>query len=105
MVNVKLSKIMQSSGFLGRLSWPLMKLVLSVMKNLLTLLARSVLIPLVLAAAESALDAGIHKKCITQKVENKIKKGKKQMNWFLYMLLNMIGAGLLGNMLICWYVY
>ena len=82
-----------------------MKLVLSVMKNVLTLLARSVLIPLVLTAAESALDARIQKKSITQKVENKIKKGKKQRNWFLYMLLNMIGAGLLGNMLICWYVY
>ena len=82
-----------------------MKLVLSVMKNVLTLLARSVLIPLVLTAAESALEAGIHKKFITQKVENKIKKGKKQRNWFLYMLLNMIGAGLLGNMLICWHVY
>ena len=62
-----------------------MKLVLSVMKNVLTPLARSVLIPLGLRAAESALDAGIHKKYITQKIENKTKKKEKSkgMGFFI----------------------
>ena len=65
--NVKLSKtqlhkIGQSGGFLGRLLGPLLKTRLPVIGNVLKLLAKNVLIPLVLTAAASATDAAIHKK-------------------------------------------
>ena len=52
----QLSKMVQLGGFLGRLlGLPLMKIVIKPLTN-------SVLIPLALTAAESAADAGIHKK-------------------------------------------
>ena len=54
-------KIGQSGGLLGRLLGPLLKTGLSLMKNVLKLVAKSVLIPLGLTAA-SATDAAIHKK-------------------------------------------
>ena len=65
--NIKLSKtqlhkIRQSRGFLGRLLGPLLKIELSLMKNVLKPLAKSVLIPLGLTAVASATDAAIHKK-------------------------------------------
>ena len=58
----KLSKIMHSGGFLGRLVGPLLKTGLPLIKNVIKPLAKSVLIPLGLTAAASAADAGIHKK-------------------------------------------
>ena len=66
--NIKLSitqlhKIRQPREFLGRLLGPLLKTGLLLMKNVLTPLANSVLIPLGLtAAAAAATDAAIHKK-------------------------------------------
>ena len=53
---------MQSGGFLGRLLSPLLKKGLPLMKNVIKPLAKSVLIPLGLTAAASAVDTGIHKK-------------------------------------------
>ena len=53
---------MQSGGFLGRLLGPLLKAGLPLIKNVTKPLAKSVLIPLGLTEAESAADAGIHKK-------------------------------------------
>ena len=53
---------MQSEGFIGRLLGPLLKTGLPLIKNVITPLAKSVLIPLRLTAAASATDAGIHKK-------------------------------------------
>ena len=53
---------MQSGGFLGRLLAPLLKTALSLIKNVIKPLAKSVLIPLGLTAAASTADAGIHKK-------------------------------------------
>ena len=50
-----------SRGFLGRLLWPLQKTGSSLMKNILKLLAKSVLILLGLAATASPTDAAIHK--------------------------------------------
>ena len=66
--NIKLSKtqlhkIGQSGGFLGRLLGPLLKTGLLLMKNVLTPLAKSVLIPLELPAALTT-DAATHKKMI-----------------------------------------
>ena len=58
----QLSKMIQSGGFLVKLLGPLLKTELSLIKNVITPLAKSVLIPLGLTAAASAADAGIHKK-------------------------------------------
>ena len=55
-------KIIQSGGFLSKLLGPLLKTGLSLIKNVVKALAKSVLIPLGLTAAGSAADAGIHKK-------------------------------------------
>ena len=55
----QLSKMIQSGGFLSKLLGPLLKTGLPLIKNVITPLARSVLIPLELTAAAAA-DAGIH---------------------------------------------
>ena len=60
----QLSKMIQSGGFLGELLGPLLKTGLPLMKNVITPLAKSVLIPLGLTAAASAADARIHKKIL-----------------------------------------
>ena len=56
--------MIQSGGFLGKLLGPLLKTGLPLIKNVITPLAKSVLIPLGLTAAASAADAGIHKKIL-----------------------------------------
>ena len=56
----QLHKIGQSGGFLDRLLGPLLKTGLSLIKNVLKPLSKSILIPLGLAAAASAADATIH---------------------------------------------
>ena len=66
-VNIKLSKIqlskmIQSGVFRGRFLGPLLKTGIALMKNVINLLATSVLIPLGLTAEASATDAGMHKK-------------------------------------------
>ena len=60
----QLSKMIQSGGFLGRLLGPLLRTGLPLMKSVIKPLAKSVLVPLGLAAAASAADAGIHKKIL-----------------------------------------
>ena len=60
----QLSKMIQSGGFLGRLLGPLLKTGLPLINSVIRRLAKSVLIPLGLAAAASAADAGIHKKIL-----------------------------------------
>ena len=60
----RLSKIIQSGGFLGRLLGPLLKTGLPLMKSVIKPLAKSVLIALGLTAAASAADVGIHKKVL-----------------------------------------
>ena len=54
--------MIQSGGFLGRLFGALQKTILSLIKNVIKLLIKKVLIPLVLTAATSTADARIHKK-------------------------------------------
>ena len=61
-LKTQLSKMIQSGGFLGNLLGPLLKTGLPLIKNIITPLARSVLISLGLTAAASAVDARIHKK-------------------------------------------
>ena len=58
----QLSKMIQLGGFLGRLLGPLLKAGSPLIKNIIRLLTKSVLIPLILTAAASSADAGIHKK-------------------------------------------
>ena len=60
----QLSKMIQSGRFLGRLSFPLLKTGLPLMKSVIKPLAKSALIPLGLTAATSEADAGIHKKVL-----------------------------------------
>ena len=56
----QLSKVIQSGGLLAKVFGPLLKAGLPLIKNVITPLAKSVLILLGLTAA--AADAGIHKK-------------------------------------------
>ena len=63
-VDIKFSKMIQSGGFLGKLLGPLLKTGLPLIKNVITPLAKYVLIPLGLKAAASAADAGLHKKIL-----------------------------------------
>ena len=57
----RISKIIQSWGFLGRLLGPLSKTGLPLIDNVIKPLAKSVFIPLGLTAVASAADSGIHK--------------------------------------------
>ena len=56
--------MIQSEGALGKLLGPLLKTGLPLIKNVITSLAKGVLIPLGLTVAASAADAGIHKKIL-----------------------------------------
>ena len=56
--------MIQLGGFLGKLLDPLLKTGLPLIKNVITPLAKSVLIPLGLTAAAAAADAEIHKKIL-----------------------------------------
>ena len=56
----QLSKMMQSEGFLGILLSPLLKTGLTLIKNAIKPLAKSISIPLGLTAAASAADARIY---------------------------------------------
>ena len=63
---MQLSEIMQLGGFLGRSLGPMIKVGLPFMKNALTALSKSILIPLWWGAAAIATDPEIHKKSLTQ---------------------------------------
>ena len=114
---------------LGRLLGPLLKSGLPLIGNVLKPLAKSVLIPLGLAAVASATNAAVHKKMfgsgfttiifneeindvmkivksleesalLIKCISKTIKNGEKeQKGGFLGMLLGRLGAGLLGNLL------
>ena len=60
----QLSKMIQSGGFLGKLFGPLLTAGLALIKNVITPLAKSVLIPLGLTVAASVAGAGIHKEIL-----------------------------------------
>ena len=121
--------MIQSGGFLGKLLGSLIKTGLTLIKNVITPLAKNLLIPLGITAA--AVDAGIHKKILgsgrhttliisNKDMEDLIKvvksledsglfligvtesvknEVKEQPGGFLSMLLGTLGAGLLGNLL------
>ena len=56
--------MIQSGGFLGKLLRPLLKTGSPLIENVITPLAKSVLIPLALTVEASAGDAGIHQKIL-----------------------------------------
>ena len=58
-LKTQFNKIRQSGGFLGRLVGPLLKTDLSLLKDVLNLLAKNGLIPFGLTAATSATDPAI----------------------------------------------
>ena len=62
--------MIESGRFIGRLLGPLLKTGLPLIKNLIKLLAKSVLIPLGLTAAAAAADAEIHKKIWIREYDN-----------------------------------
>ena len=109
----QLSKIVQLRLFLSWL-WPLLKTDLSLMKNVLRLLAKSVSMSLGLTAAVSTTDAAVEKKMFgsgmttliisNEEMDDIIKTVKyfedsDLMNCFLSMLLGTLGSSLLGNLL------
>ena len=68
--DINLSKMIQSGGFLIRVLGPLLKTGLSLINNVITPLAKSVLIPLGLTAAASVADAEIHKKSWDHRIQH-----------------------------------
>ena len=60
----RLSKIIQSGGFLSKLLGPLLRKGLPLIKNTIKPLGKSVLVPLGLTTAAAASDAGIHNKIL-----------------------------------------
>ena len=91
----QLSKMIQSGGFLGKLLGPLLKTGLPLMKSIITLLAKSVLIPLGLTAAASAADAGIHKKILGSGNNTILIISNKDMDDLIKIVKSLEDSGLL----------
>ena len=91
----QLSKMIQSGGFLDRLLGPLLKTGLPLIKNVITSLAKSVLIPLGLTAAASAADAGIHKKILESGNTTTLIISNKDMKDLIKIVNSLEDSGLL----------
>ena len=89
------SKTIQSGGFVGKLLGPLLKTGLPLMKNVLTPLAKSVLIPLGLTAAASAADAGMHKKILGSGGHTTLIISNKDMDDLIEIAKSLEDSGLL----------
>ena len=94
---IQLSKMIQSGGFLGKLLGPLLKKGLSLIKNAITPLAKSVLIPLGLTAAASAADAGIHKKILGSGNTTTLIISNKDMEDLIKIVKSLEDSGLFLN--------
>ena len=86
---------MESRGFVGQLLGPLLKTGLTLMKNVLTPSAKSVLITLGLTAAASAADAGIHKKILGSGGHTTLIISNKDMNDLIEIVKSLEDSGLL----------
>ena len=93
-LKAQLSKMIQSGGFLGKLLGPLLKTGLLLIKNVITPLAKSVLIPLGLTATASAADAGIHKKILGSGNTTLI-MSNKDMKYLIKIVKSLEDSGLL----------
>ena len=93
----QLSKMIQSGEFLGKLLGPLLKTGLPLIKNVITPLAKSVLIPLGLTAAASAADAGIHKKILGSAGHTTLIISNKDMEDLIKVVKSLEDSGLLSN--------
>ena len=93
----QVSKMIQSGGFLGKLLGPLLKTGLPLIKNVITPLAKSVLIPLGLTAAASAADAGIHKKILGSAGHTTLIISNKDMEDLIKVVKSLEDSGLLLN--------
>ena len=88
-----LSKMIQSGGFLGKLLGPLLKTGFPL--NVITPLAKSVLIPLGLTATASAADAGIHKKILGSGNNTTLIISNKDMGDLIKIVKSLEDSGLL----------
>ena len=93
----QLSKMIQSGGFLGKLLGPLLKTELPLIKNVITPLAKSVLIPLGLTAAASAADTGIHKKILGSRNTTTIIISNKDMEDLIKIVESLEDSGLFSK--------
>ena len=93
-MKLKLPKIGQPGGFLGRLLRPLLKIGLLFIGNVLKPLTKSVLIPLGLIAAASATDVAIHKKMFGSGVETLI-ISNEEINDIMKIVKSLEESGLL----------
>ena len=91
----QLSKMIQSGGFLGKLLGPLLKTGLPLIKNVITPLAKSALIPLGLTAAASAEDAGIHQKILGSGNNATLIISNKDMDDLIKIVKSLEDSGLL----------
>ena len=87
--------MIQSGGFLGKLLCPLLKTGLPLIKNVVTPLAKSVLIPLGLTAAASAEDAKIHKKILGSGGHTTLIISNKDMEDLIKIVTSLEDSGLL----------
>ena len=87
--------MIESGGVLDILPGPLLKTGLPLMKNVITPLAKSVLIPLGLTAAESAADAGIHKKILGSGNHATLIIWNKDIKDLIKIVKSLEGSGLL----------
>ena len=87
-------KIGQSGGYLGRLLWPLVKVALSLMKNVLKPLVESVLIPLRLTAVASVTGATIQKKVFGSGLSTMI-ISNEEINYIMKVVKSLEDVGLL----------
>ena len=92
----QLSKMIQPGGLLGKLHGPLLKTGLPLIKNVITSLPKSVLIPLGRTAAASAADAGIHKKILGSGNTTLI-ISNKDMEDLIEIVKSLEDSGLLSN--------
>ena len=89
----QLSKLIQAGGCLGKVLCPLLKTRLPLMKNVITLLAKSVLVPLGLTAAPA--DAGIHKKILGSGNNTTLIISNKDMDDLIKIVKSLDDSGLL----------
>ena len=87
--------MIQSGGFLGKLLGPLLKTGLPLIKNVITPLAKSELIPLGLTTAAAAGDVGIHKKILGSGGHTTLIISNKDMEDLIKIVKSLENSGLL----------